>query len=315
MPDDVAKRLTGTRAPYATMPARVRTWIDEQLGSPVVSVIPRTGGMSPAVASTLVTASGTRAFVKAVSSDINPDTPSHFRHEIEVLQTIGPAAYRADLLASYDDGHWVAILLEDVDGDHPDWDDATAVDAVFAVVMEQVAELTPIPPTIRTDSVADIMTKHQALILADPPAELFAVLPAWTRTSYAELMSFVTGGGPVDGDTLCHWDVRHDNLLVRERDEQVVMLDWGVSRRGPWWADVFVMGVEWAELDLFDQLLSRADLSDDEQRDATRLLASFGCYLLMSSALPAPPGLPQLPAFRADVGARCLAGTRRRLPL
>ena len=113
--------------------------------------------------------------------------------------------------------------------------------------MEQVAELTPIPPTIQTESVADIMAKHQALMLADPPGDLLEVLPAWARASYADLMSFVTGGGPVDGNTLCHWDIRHDNLLVREADGQVVMLDWGVSRRGPWWADVFVMGIEWAE--------------------------------------------------------------------
>jgi hypothetical protein len=73
------------------------------------------------------------------------------------------------------------------------------------------------------------------------------------------------------------------------------------------------MAIEWAELDLFDQLLDRAGLTDDEQRDATRLLASFGCYLLMTSALPAPPGLPQMPAFRAAVGERCLVGLRRRL--
>jgi hypothetical protein len=179
--------------------------------------------------------------------------------------------------------------------------------------MRQVAELTPIPPTLQTESVADVMAKHQTLLLADPAPELLDRLPGWTRDGYADLMSFVTDGEPVDGDTLCHWDIRHDNLLVRDRDGQVVMLDWGVSRRGPWWADVFVMAIEWAELDLFDQLLDRAGLTDDEHRDATRLLASFGCFLLMSSALPAPPGLPQLPAFRAAVGERCLVGLRRRL--
>ena len=90
------KRLTGVRTPYAEMPTMVRSWVDEQLGGPVETVIARTGGMSPAVAATVVTRSGERAFVKAVSADINPDTPTHFRHEITVLSTIGPAPYRAD---------------------------------------------------------------------------------------------------------------------------------------------------------------------------------------------------------------------------
>jgi hypothetical protein len=252
-----------------------------------------------------------------VSADINPDTPTHFRHEIAVLSRLGPAAYRADLLSSYDDEHWVAMMLEDVDGDHPDWSDDGVVDAVFEAVTAQAVELTPVPPDLVAEAespgpVSEIVTKHQDLILAQPPAELFARLPEWARADYAELMAFVTEGQPVDGNTLCHWDIRHDNLLVRRSDRQVVTLDWGMSRRGPWWGDVFVMALEWVELDRFDMLLERGGLGPDEHRDATRLLASLGCFLLMSSGLPAPPGLPHLPEFRAGLGSRCLEGVHRR---
>jgi hypothetical protein len=86
-----------------------------------------------------------------------------------------------------------------------------------------------------------------------------------------------------------------------------------MSRRGPWWGDVFVMALEWVELDRFDMLLERGGLRPDDHRDATRLLTSLGCFLLMSSGWPAPPGLPHLPEFRAGLGSRCLAGVRRRL--
>ena len=130
-------------------PATLRDWVDQQLGSPVVETIPRTGGMSPAVAATVVGRDGSRAFVKAVSADINPDTPTHFRHEITVLSALDPAPYRANLLGSYDDEHWVAMMLEDVDGDHPDWDDREQIDAVFAAVTAQTAELTPHPAVTR----------------------------------------------------------------------------------------------------------------------------------------------------------------------
>ncbi len=309
------KRLTGVRTPYADMPERVRAWVDGQLESPVTTVIPRTGGMSPAVAATVVTADGSRGFVKAVSADINPDTPSHFRNEVAVLSRIGPAPYRADLLASYDDGNWVAILLEDIDGDHPDWDDPAVVDATLAAVLAQARELTPAPSGLDTESVADFMDNHQRKMLADPPADLLRLLPSWAFDRQDELRSFVRDGDPVDGETLCHWDIRHDNLLVRHRDRQVVMLDWGVARRGPWWADVFVLAAEWAETDLFDDLLSRAGLDDAEQGAVTRLLASVGLYAVMASGQPAPPGLPNLPRFRAELGARCLTGVRRRLSL
>ncbi len=316
MPPD-QKRLAGVRAPYAAMPPALRDWVDEQLGSPVATVIPRTGGMSPAVAATVIAADGSRAFVKAVSADINPDTPAHFRHEVTVLSGLGPAPYRADLLGSYDDEHWVAMMLEDIDGDHPDWSDTGAVDAVFEAVVAQAVELTPVPADLAEEAdspgtVAGTMAKHRTL-LDDPPTELFACLPEWAQTTYPDLMAFVIADDrPVPGDTLCHLDVRHDNLLVRRCDGQVFVLDWGMSRRGPWWGDVFVMATEWADLPLFDHLLDRAGLSPREHADATRLLASMACYLLMSSGLPPPPGLPRLPAFRADLGARCLVGVHRR---
>ncbi len=152
LPDQ--KRLAGVRTPYAAMPDQLLGWVDDELGAPVCRVIARTGGMSPAVAATVVTETGARAFVKAVSADINPDTPTHFRHEVAVLSAIGPAPYRSHLLGSYDDGRWVALLLEDVDGDHPNWNDPEDVKAVFDAVLVQARELTPIPPDLQTDSVA-----------------------------------------------------------------------------------------------------------------------------------------------------------------
>ena len=112
------------RTPYAEMPTALRAWVDQQLGRPVAGDDPSHRRHEPRRGSHGGRkADGSRAFVKAVSADINPDTPTHFRHEITVLSALGPAPYRANLLGSYDDGHWVAMMLEDVDGDHPDWDD------------------------------------------------------------------------------------------------------------------------------------------------------------------------------------------------
>jgi hypothetical protein len=310
-----AKRRAGVRPPYADAPAELRAWVDDQLGSPVRTVIPRTGGMSPAVAATLVTASGERAFVKAVGSSINPDTPAHFRHEISVLKMLGPAPYRADLVAAYDDGPWVAMLLEDVDGDHPDWDDPADIDAVFDLVREQAAELTPMRDDGLFPTVSQAITRHLDTLEQPSPAER-AALPSWARAGYSDLLDLIRAARDrIDGETLCHWDVRHDNLLIRRTDRQVVLVDWGMSRRGPWWGDAFVFGLEWAESDRFDRLLEQLDLTEAQHQLATGFLAALGAYLTMAATHPAPPGLPNLPSFRQELGHRCLIGVRRRLGL
>ena len=90
--------------------------------------------MSPGCATRLTCADGTRAFVKAVGAELNPDTPGLFRREIGVLDHLGEHELWARLLASYDDGAWVALLIEDVEGRHPDFGDAAELDAVLPAV-------------------------------------------------------------------------------------------------------------------------------------------------------------------------------------
>ena len=89
------------------------------LGSRVVEAHDQVGGMSPGCATRLVGADGSRAFVKAVGVELNPRTPFLFRREITALGLIGSHELWADLRASYDDGDWVAVMLEDVEGVAP----------------------------------------------------------------------------------------------------------------------------------------------------------------------------------------------------
>ncbi len=109
-------RAVGRRAPYAAIPAHVRDWVEATLGSPVVATAEQVGGFSPGCATRLGCADGTRAFVKAVGADLNPHSPTLFRREALALTLLGSHPLWADLLASYDEDGWVALLLEDVDG-------------------------------------------------------------------------------------------------------------------------------------------------------------------------------------------------------
>src|SRR3954447_9837774 len=109
----------GVRIAYDELPAVVRAWVDAALGEPVVEAVTQPGGFSPGVASRVRTADGRRAFVKAVAATPNPETPDMDRKEATVTAALPEHAPVPRLLAAYDDGTWVGLLLEDVDGRHP----------------------------------------------------------------------------------------------------------------------------------------------------------------------------------------------------
>jgi hypothetical protein len=74
-------RAAGVRVEYAALPGRVRAWVEAELRSQVTSAVTQAGGFSPGAAARVVTASGGRAFVKAVGPELNPKTPELFRME------------------------------------------------------------------------------------------------------------------------------------------------------------------------------------------------------------------------------------------
>jgi hypothetical protein len=277
----------------------VRAWVEHELGGPVVRVEPRVGGMSPAAAVSVEAADGRRAFVKAVGPEINPDTPLHFRHEVRVLASLPTAAYRASLLDTYDDGGWVAMMLDDIEGGHPDLDDVAIRERVLAVVREQTRELRAIPDPSRQPTIAELAETIWLPALDDPSPEERAALPAWYRGRIEELRAFTADGiGLFVEDTFCNFDVRHDNLLVRGDTGQPVIVDWGQSRVGPRWVDAMVFGLDWADEPVFDSMVATLDLDEREERAITAWLTGFGARLAMLATQPAPPGLPRLPQFR-----------------
>lgn len=267
------------------------------------------GGMSPGAADRLVLADGRRAFVKAVGPALNPDSPALFRHEIRVLDALPAAPYRPQLIATYDDGDWVAFLLEDVAGRHPEPADA---DAVLAVVTAQAAELTPPPVTILT--LADRARSRWLARWPEVAVEPGRYLPDWLAPRAAECAARVaTLPDRLAATTLCHWDVRDDNVLIRP-DGSVVIFDWGMSCLGPIWADEFCFAIALADPahgpELLDRISARYDVSSDVLTDM--LLGLIG-LLSWGARQPPPPGLPTMPAFRAAEAERFLNLVRPRL--
>lgn len=307
--------LHGLRVAYADSSPALRSWVDSQLGAPVVGHIPREGGMSPAVAASVQAADGSRAFVKAVSASVNPDTPNHFRHEIQVLSRLAPASYRAQLLGTYDDGDWVAILLEDIDGGHPNWDHPHHRAQVLETVQAQTRELTPAPELGVTSTALAAFDKYAATLQELSEREL-TVMPAWVAGQLDQLSELVASTRTgLTADSFCHWDIRQDNIVLRADTGQPVLVDWGMSRHGPVWGDVMCLGLEWVDTPYFDDLVGSCHLEADDERYVTGFLVALGIASAVTSLNPAPPGLPHMPAFRAQLARRTLEGVRRRLDL
>ena len=306
-------RAFGVRREFADVPAAVRAWVEAALGAQVVEAETQVGGLSPGGAARLRTAAGERAFVKAVGASLSDGTADLFRHEVVVLSALPDVPYRTRLRSSYDDGDWVGLLLDDVDGRFPDLSDAGEAAAVWDTVSIQSAELLP-PPTDLVGIGSLAQTAHrmvatwQAAIVAAPET----YLPSWAVRRLPELLKRIVDlPDRLPSESLCHWDLREDNLLLRP-DGSVVILDWGMARLGPCWADRFSVAVQWAALPYFDEVMTgwpwapEADLITD-------LMVLIGGRLAWLAVQPARLGLPTMPALTGAVSRDLLIGARRRL--
>lgn len=317
-----APRAAGVHLPYPEVPARVRAWVDRALDSRVVSWEEQVGGMSPGCATRVVTDQGSRAFVKAVGSGLNPDTPGLFRREVAALSLLGPGPLWASLLASYDDEDWVALLLEDVEGRHPDLDDDGEIAALLAATdhLTDVLAAVPVPTVLATHlggagyvDALDTFAKWYAASehLPDLPPDL---APAPVRERAPECRSLVARLLGSGRERLVHWDIRNDNL-VRRPDGRLVFVDWGTAAVGPAWADPLLARLHRVDSAWFDASLAGSPALAAAGDDVVTgfLLGLGGTLAWRSTQQLADVGLPTLNEFRRTEARRFLGAAARRL--
>jgi hypothetical protein len=307
-------RAHGPRLAYESLPERVRDWVEASLGGPVVTARTQTGGFSPGVAARVRTDAGATGFVKAVGTALNPDTPDFLRAEITVLDALPNSPLRPGLLATYDDGDWVVLLLEEIDGHCPTlpWrsDDLRRVQTA----LEQLAAThTPNPWTdaqpVR-DRLAAMFANWEYLAREAPDA-----IPEWAARRVDALidLSALATAAVAGGDTLVHLDVRSDNILIT--DERVVFVDWNWCGTGPAWVDTVCLALEvrTAGGDA-DALLEASPLTRRvESVIVTGMIAGLTGMFERRGREPAPPGLPRLRTFQAAYADALGAWTRERM--
>jgi aminoglycoside phosphotransferase (APT) family kinase protein len=216
------------RPPWETLPRKVQGGVENVLGFAVRRAVSVQSGFSPGVAAVVEGSEGQRAFVKAASPATNPVTPQMHRDEATALALLPDGHPSPRLLGLYEDGDWVAIAVEHLEGRRPGlpWTDAD-LSACFAVLDRQAdvvapPELLPLSQTNASDF------KGWRGFAADPPADL---TPNQRRHLIDLAQLEARWSDAAVGDRWLHGDVRGDNLLVRP-DGMAVLIDWPASSSG-----------------------------------------------------------------------------------
>ncbi|MGO4385004.1 phosphotransferase [Specibacter sp. RAF43] len=305
----------GGRISWPELPAPVRAGVEQILGEPVVSAASQPGGFSPGSADRVRLASGRGAFVKAASAQTNAVAATLHRREAAVTATLPHFLPVPGLLGVYDDGTWVALVLTDVAGRHPDapW---TLRDTM--VVLDALADVAaaPLPPGLVLPRSEDSL--HGAYRgwekLRSRPLE---GLDPWAAENMDVLVEMARHGtASLAGESLVHGDLRSDNILLTDGG-RAVLVDWPYAARGAAWLDALSVLID-VNTDPVEvhagHVLARHPIFADAGPDAvTGVLAGWAGYYLDMSRRPAPPGIPALRGFQRKQADALLRWLKTRL--
>lgn len=305
------------RLGWDEVPTGFRRLVEEALGSTVRSWRNESGGFSPSLAARCELGDGRRVFVKVASAAQNPRTPDMIRHEIAVAAVVPSSFPAPPLVASVDDGDWVAAVFQEVPGRPPltPWTReelamvVAAVERLAASAGGSGATLAPV------EEVAGPLFAGWRTLAATAP--LPAGLDDWSRR-HLDRLAEIEAGWPQAGagQALLHFDIRNDNVVLD--GEQVWFVDWATATRGAAWIDLVAMlpsvpldggpepEVVWANSRL-------AATADPSAVDA--VVVALAGYFTRSALEPPPVGLPTVRQFQAAQGevARRWAAARCRL--
>lgn len=307
----ITPRASGRRIGFDQIGPAVREWLETRFGA-IEVIREHEGGMSPGCAMTFRSGTGKLLFVKAVGTELNEGTVVLFRHERRILERLPVVDYRPSLLDSFDDGSWVALVLPAVDGIFADLADDETFRSVTDIVQRQARELTPVPDGLPDLPTLGQMAGRWAQRWEDIKADPLRYLPSWAAERIKSLHNRVDRlPGRLDGDTLCHFDLRDDNILIDQLGRPVI-LDCGVARRGPAWADLAMIAWQRPSPKDADSWL-RHLVPERDQETVTDLLVTFGGSQCWNAAQDDRPGLPNFADYCREDAQRLLAVAALRL--
>ena len=305
-----------TRIGWLDLPQHVRTAVEDILGSEVVQFVGQAGGFSPGTADRVLTSSGKRAFVKAVSRELNEITPKIHRQEAHIAGNLPASLPVASLLGHYDDGQWVALVLEDIEGAPPHFpwkfeEIMLVLDALEKLALVPVPEILLELPTLR-ESVEEAFAGWKRIRELVPEE-----CDPWIVERLDELDSLAAAALRVlGGRSLVHNDVRADNILITAWNE-AILVDWPWACIGAGWFDALTVLINVRAFDPtfnVDSVFANHPVFAEvtaQQIDA--VLAGMAGYFIDVARTIAPAGLPTVRAFQQQQGDAVIKWLKERL--
>ena len=197
------------------------------LGERILAISRVEGGYTPALR-VLCTTPTRRVFVKVGAT---PLTNQFLRREIRMYKSLR-GEFMAELVAAEDDPQTSILIIEDLSGCHwpPPWTTAR-IDAALG----QIAAVHRTPAAVETFAQANeawlsggTQSSSWQTVAADPTPLLALGIAdaAWLDIVLPVLITAELGCSTT-GDSLCHWDLRSDNLCFA--GDRALLIDWNFA--------------------------------------------------------------------------------------
>lgn len=219
---------TAQRPRWDDLPVTVHAAVEARSGARVVAATTQEAGFTPGFASRLLLEDGRRLFLKGAGPAAEAWLLATYRREARQVAALPPHDALVPDLWSVDVDGWFLAAYEDVEGRHPGrpWQGAEAA-TVLGALADAARALTPVPDGTHAPTWATALAP-----CADGFDGLIPVLgPERCATARELALRVLREASPT---TLCHDDVRDDNLLL-EADGRVRLVDWSLPIAAPAW--------------------------------------------------------------------------------
>lgn len=307
---------SGIRCEWDEVPVHIRTEVEHIVAARIVTARNIDGGFSPGPAARCDLDDGQIVFVKAAGTVLNPMSPVMHRREAEVLAALPDEFPSPKLIGVVDDGDWVAIVISWIEGTMPT---APMTGTDCERILRLTERLAHQGKETAVDSLSPAAIAHPAVgghwqRLIDEPVD---GLDAWTSAHLGDLARLESDYSiAVEGDSLVHFDLRTDNMILGAEESDDAVVDWPGACCGAEWIDLVGLlpslhldgGPEPHHLFHSNTIGQSADAAAVDV-----FLAAMAGYFTRMSLLPPPPGLPTVRQFQAAQGDVARSWLRDRL--
>ena len=229
MPEVVIAAASKNRLVWSQLPAPVRQQIERIAGCRVAAASSQPGGFSPGLASRLSLANGTQVFAKAIGNDW-PVEASFHRSEAVVAAHLPSTIPAPRLWGSFDDGDWVGLVFDDIDGRAPAQPSNRAEMARIVSALARLADVaTPSPVALARDHPR--LGGWTDVVRDDASMRRLPAESRWAADHLALLVELERDGlEAARGESLVHFDLYPHNVLLSA--DRVSFVDWPHARLG-----------------------------------------------------------------------------------